>query len=251
MRKYLLWSGILFVMLTILCGCGQPVMNEVNLNQEFTLSTGQSAAVSGEDFTVKFVEVISDSRCPTGATCIWAGEASCLLEITKSQSTFSKMLTQPGLSTASKGSFADYEITFDIQPYPQLGKEIGKNDYRLQLIINKKQPLNGGILVTFDVVGEKYSIFITNTDTIEQVLSLQRGESQAVIPSGRLVRGSVPYNQHWSWHIDSEDIHMAEITIELCDGTPSQVEANLDYWVDTVQRFCPWDARIVKIEDFR
>ena len=39
--------------------------------------------------------------------------------------------------------------------------------------------------------------------------------------------------------------------IELCDGTPSQVEGNLDYWVDTVQRFCHWSAQIVKIEDYR
>jgi len=39
--------------------------------------------------------------------------------------------------------------------------------------------------------------------------------------------------------------------MELCDGTPSQVEAKLDYWLETVQRFCPWSAKIVKIEDYR
>jgi len=44
---------------------------------------------------------------------------------------------------------------------------------------------------------------------------------------------------------------MAEITIELCDGIPSQVEENLDYWLNTVQRFRPWSAMIVKIEYFR
>lgn len=49
-------------------------------------------------------------------------------------------------------------------------------------------------------------------------------------------------------HIDSEDIHMAEVTIELGDGTPSQAEANLDYWVDTVKRFCPWQAKLVGVD---
>ena len=44
---------------------------------------------------------------------------------------------------------------------------------------------------------------------------------------------------------------MAEITMELCDGLPSHVEEDIDYWVDTVGRFCPWSAKIVKIEDFR
>ena len=105
--------------------------------------------------------------------------------------------------------------------------------------------------MTFQVIDETYSIFITNKETIEQVFAVQRGESRATIPSGRIVSGSVPYNQPWSWHIDSEEVGMAEFTIELCDGKPSQVEANLDYWVDTVRFFCPWSAKIVKVEDFR
>ncbi len=105
--------------------------------------------------------------------------------------------------------------------------------------------------MTFQVIDETYSIFITNKKTMEQVFAVQRGESHATIPSGRIVRGSVPYNKPWSWHIDSEDVGMAEVTIELCNGKPSQVEADLDYWVDTVQRFCPWSAKIVGIEDFR
>lgn len=111
--------------------------------------------------------------------------------------------------------------------------------------------LSGGILVTFDVVGETYNVFITNENTIEQVFAVNRGESQATIPSGKLIKGSVFYNEPWNWHVDSEDIHMAELTIELCDGLPSNIEEDLDYWVSTVKRFCPWSAEIVDIEDFR
>ena len=88
--------------------------------------------------------------------------------------------------------------------------------------------LKGGILVTFDVSGERYSIFITNTETIEKVYALQSGTSRATIPSGRVIKGQVPYNKPWSWHIDSQDIHMAEVTMEVCDGRPSFVEANID-----------------------
>lgn len=111
--------------------------------------------------------------------------------------------------------------------------------------------LEGGILVTFDVQGERYKIFITNEETIDQVYALQAGESNASIPSGKLLRGQVSYNKPWSWHIDSEDIEMAEFTIELCDGLPSHVEENLDYWVDTVGRFCPWSAELVSIKDYQ
>jgi hypothetical protein len=111
--------------------------------------------------------------------------------------------------------------------------------------------LEGGILVTFDVQGQEYSIFIANKQTIDDVYALQAGTSNANIPSGKLLRGQVNYNKPWSWHIDSEDIVMAEITIELCSGLPSYVEENLDYWVDTVGRFCPWTAELVEIEDYR
>ncbi|UCG54121.1 MAG: hypothetical protein JSV32_05845 [Dehalococcoidia bacterium] len=111
--------------------------------------------------------------------------------------------------------------------------------------------LSGGILVTFDVEGEEYKILVKNEDTITDILALQKGESQAKIPSGKVLGEAVSYNAPWSWHIDPYDIHMAEFTIEVCSGLPSHVEEDLDYWVNTLGRFCPWSAEIVEIQDFR
>jgi hypothetical protein len=118
--------------------------NVVNLNQEFSLSPGQSATVTGENLVIKFVEVISDGRCPKEAICIWPGEANCLTEITtRPESIFLKMLTQPGPFKTAKTSFANYEITFDLQPYPELGKAVDKKDYHLLLAISKKSTPRG------------------------------------------------------------------------------------------------------------
>jgi hypothetical protein len=44
---------------------------------------------------------------------------------------------------------------------------------------------------------------------------------------------------------------MVEVTMELCDGRPSDVERDLDYWVDSVGRFCPWSSALVGVEDRR
>ena len=244
---------VILLSFLLVAGCTTPASQvTANLGEQFSIAVGQSASISGEELKIKFVEVVADSRCPTGATCVWQGEVTCLVEITYFKSLHRKALTQPGLTgESSQSEFNDYELTFSVEPYPEVGQDIRDSDYRLRLKVDKNPALSGGILATFDVVGERYSIFITNSNTIEQVLAVQRGESNATIPSGRLVRGSVFYNEPWSWHIDSEDIHMAEVTIELCDGTPSQVEDNLDYWLQTVERFCPWGATIVKIEDFR
>jgi hypothetical protein len=136
MRKYKLWVWIVILMLLILSGCNKPAGNEVSLGQEFTLSVGQSVMVAGENLSIKFIDVTSDSRCPKGATCIWEGEVSALIEITSSGSTYRKVLTQPGSSSSTKTSFTNYEIMFDIQPYPELNKEIDRKDYRLELVIN-------------------------------------------------------------------------------------------------------------------
>jgi len=111
--------------------------------------------------------------------------------------------------------------------------------------------LSGGILVTFDVEGEEYKIFVKNEETITNMLALEKSESQAKIPSGKLIGEPVSYNTPWSWHIDPYDIHMAEFTIEACSGLPSHVENGLDYWVNTLGRFCPWSAVLVEIQDYR
>lgn len=111
--------------------------------------------------------------------------------------------------------------------------------------------LNGGVLAVFAVQEEHFAVFVTNPATCEQIIALRDGRSQASIPNGRLRRGQVPYNLPWSWHIDPDDMAMAEATIELCDATPSYIEAHLDEWLNTVVRFCPWSARLVSVTDYR
>jgi hypothetical protein len=224
----------------------------VSLGESFSLAVGQSASIDGEDLAIEFIDVVADSRCPSDVVCIWQGEAACLVEIAYSGTGPQIVLTYPGLTQEpSETQFGPYLFTFGVEPYPEEGKEIEKSEYRLNLVVTKAPPLSGGILVTFDVAGEQYSIFVTNDETIDAVFAVQRGESQAAIPNGLIVEGAVFYNQPWSWHIDSEDIHMAEMTIELYDGLPSFVESELEYWSETVHRYAPWSATIKAIEDFR
>ena len=136
--KRAVWLSIAVSVLFAVSGCSEPAVDQVDMGTEFTLSVEQRALIAGENLQIQFVEVISDSRCPAGATCIWAGEASCLIEITDGESTYSKVLTQPGLSTSSRTDYAAYEIAYDILPYPELGKETKTKDYRLQMTISKK-----------------------------------------------------------------------------------------------------------------
>jgi hypothetical protein len=251
-RRIIGSSVLVLLLLSTTLGCNRSNQVSVNLGQEISMAVGQTVYLNNEPFKIKFVEIINDSRCAKGVECIWQGEVSSRLDITYKDNTYTKIITQPGLTTEpSSDDFNIYTLKYNVQPYPEAGKSIKANDYRLQLTIDKKSSLSGGILVTFDVVGEKYSVFIINQETISNVFAVKEGKSQATIPNGLLVRGGTSYNAPWSWHIDPEDIHMADMTIELSDGTPSQVEDNLEYWLNTVKRFSPWSAKITNIEDFR
>jgi hypothetical protein len=61
-------------------------------------------------------------------------------------------------------------------------------------------------------------------------------------PIGPIAAGSGGVNLNWNWHFT--DLSFAEAAIELCDGTPALVEADLPYWLNTVKSFCPWGGYI-------
>ncbi len=95
-------------------------------------------------------------------------------------------------------------------------------------------------------------MWVTNEETIKQILDLRDGRSTASIPNGVLHEGQgrADHNAPWAWHMDPIDIEMADATIEVCDGRPSLVDSLLDDYL-TVGRFCPWGAELVGVQDFR
>ena len=92
---------------------------------------------------------------------------------------------------------------------------------------------------------ERFVVRIADAHVIEIAraeLRLPLGE-RLLHPAGRLAAGSGGHNDPWSWHL--REAQLVRVSIELCDGRPSMVEANLDYWLTRVASFCPWGARVV------
>ena len=98
---------------------------------------------------------------------------------------------------------------------------------------------------TLEVSGERFVVWV---DTQEQVETMQArlASGEEGVVSGELRAGDGGYNDPWSWHLDPASVHAPDLAIELCDGRPSMVEADLDYWLETVGQFCPWGARVVE-----
>jgi hypothetical protein len=102
------------------------------------------------------------------------------------------------------------------------------------------------VIVTFEVIDERYKVLLTEPADIQTARRLLNGEDVPSIPNGRVVR-ETGVNDGYSWSIDPNDIEFAEVTIEVCDGLPSDVEIG----VVTGDRYCPWAATVIGVEPAR
>lgn len=103
----------------------------------------------------------------------------------------------------------------------------------------------GRVVVTFLVAGEEeYRIELTDPADIAIARRLLAGEEAPSIPNGIVVRGDPGVNTGYSWHIDPDSVEFADMTTEVCDGRPSDVETD----EITSDRYCPWNAKVIRIE---
>lgn len=106
---------------------------------------------------------------------------------------------------------------------------------------NPNAPSEGAV-ATFRVENETFRVHLTTPEQIRGA-ELALGSGPAKIPNGRLMAGT-DVNDGYSWHL--VDVTFAEVTIELCDGLPSEVQrAGVSFGGG---RYCPWGARVLSID---
>jgi hypothetical protein len=99
------------------------------------------------------------------------------------------------------------------------------------------------VVVTFEVIDERFKVLLTEAADIDTARRLLAGEDVPSIPNGRVLR-ETGINEGYSWSLDPNDIEFAAVTIEVCDGLPSDVETQ----VVTSDRYCPWSAVVIEVE---
>jgi hypothetical protein len=138
------WLLVFWLTAAVLAaGCGSggtaiPTPSVVVLGQQFALKVGQTQAIKDENLSVKFVAVAADSRCPLGAECIQAGEARCQVQVISRQQVSNLELVEIGLSKESTSALmGQYRVSFQVTPYPEVGKTVKSSDYVLTLTITR------------------------------------------------------------------------------------------------------------------
>jgi hypothetical protein len=103
------------------------------------------------------------------------------------------------------------------------------------------------VAVTFATAdGSTFRTALTQPADIAAAQDALAGDGNAGIPNGTLAYGDGGINAPHEWHM--EGTTLAEVTIELCDGTATMVDDDVAYWVETVGQFCPWNATVVAID---
>ena len=133
-------------------------------------------------------------------------------------------------------------------------QELFDLESKIDEITNSKQwtgsvtssPEEQGVIVTFRVANaEQYKIRLTDPTDIEVARKLLDGKEGPRIPNGAVIRGSADVNIGYSWHIDPDTVEFADVTTEICDGLPSDVEKGLI----TSDHYCPWSAKVIAIDE--
>jgi hypothetical protein len=112
----------------------ESVIN-ADLDARFQLKINQIATIKSEKLEIKFLN-ITDSRCPSNARCVRAGEATILVNILNFGD-FSLTSTAANEDLAVK-NFDGYSIKLvEVDPYPKATKKIGALDYTATLVVSK------------------------------------------------------------------------------------------------------------------
>jgi hypothetical protein len=110
---------------------------DVALGQEFKLKNGKEAVVRGEKLSIK-VQSVSDSRCPSGATCVWAGNGEVVIKVSKKN----KKQVVATLNTSSDPkeiAYRGFKIKLvALSPYPKINQSIEPKNYEATMFVTKE-----------------------------------------------------------------------------------------------------------------
>ncbi|MBQ0152527.1 MAG: hypothetical protein KBS61_06505, partial [Chryseobacterium sp.] len=118
---------------------------ENSIGNSITLVEGENKFLKDSNFSIKFKNIVEDSRCPEGSNCIWQGAAVADIELmgvaTRPYHLKLATIDHEGKGYHKSGNFNGYSITMkNVTPYPSVkeGSKSGTEKYKIELIITKK-----------------------------------------------------------------------------------------------------------------
>jgi len=114
-----------------------PGAGKIALGEEFKIKNGREAVVRGEKLSIK-VQSVSDSRCPSGATCVWAGNGAVVIKVAKKNK--KQVVATLNTSTEPKEiTYRGFKIKLiALSPYPKINQPIDPKNYEATIVVTKE-----------------------------------------------------------------------------------------------------------------
>ena len=116
-----------------------PLSQSDGSTTQFQLKVNQTFLLESAGIQVKFLNVTSDSRCPSDVTCIWQGEAHVLVNTVYNNTGYENfVLTTNAVGQNNSKIIDGYLIKIvQLNPYPISGKGISLSDYLVTFEMSK------------------------------------------------------------------------------------------------------------------
>ncbi len=163
--RYAILSVVLVMIITssmILPHAFSEDMVNTQLGTNFEISANQTISIQPQQIMIQLVNV-TDSRCPSDVTCIWAGQVSIGLALQMDgNNNLLTLVSSAGNSSAkSSGNYVVHLVKVD--PYPTSKKHLQLSDYIITLKVTTNSPLkqfNAGIAAKDVVCMQGYTLVI-------------------------------------------------------------------------------------------
>ena len=127
----------IFLTLMLTFFFGSLLTVEAQTGREIRVRINQQKAVSGTRLNIKFIAMVEDSRCPTDANCIWAGNAKIKIRISKNGKAAKTFELNSNLAPPTV-VFEGHEFKLTaLTPAPSSNIRINRNGYIATLSVRR------------------------------------------------------------------------------------------------------------------
>ncbi|MGH9370296.1 MAG: hypothetical protein ACRD15_02060 [Vicinamibacterales bacterium] len=107
--------------------------------ESLELRVGGSARFPSSELTIVFEKVESDSRCPTGVTCVWEGDAVVRLSVGVPGKEQAALTLHTHPTREQEATHAGFVVRLAaLTPHPTRERAIEASEYRARLTVTRK-----------------------------------------------------------------------------------------------------------------
>jgi hypothetical protein len=128
---------LLFLTLILTLAFGTLVESNAQTAQKISVLVGKQKKATRSKITVKFAELVEDSRCAEGTQCVWAGNAT--IKVTVSKPGSAPITFEANTNTGPKGNiYEGYAIYLtSLTPVPNANVRINRNAYTATFSVSR------------------------------------------------------------------------------------------------------------------